>query len=152
MGSKDFDEEDDLPLTQWNAKHTSEEDDTNSNLLLSKWFSRNAGDISTTIDDFITVYHVVNTADMPTDMHIVHEITVAEQGEIDAEGDSAQNYDCVAPNCEETVTAIKTVIRLLESVYTTDDKILNASLMIENHLQQRVFELLTRQTYMTDYA
>lgn len=94
----------------------------------------------------------VITTEMPTDMDILHEISAAEQGERDAEDDDPQNYDCVAPNCAEAIVAIKTVIRYLESVDATDDKILNASLMIENHLQQRVFELRPRQTYMTDYV
>ncbi|KAK9694572.1 hypothetical protein QE152_g33432 [Popillia japonica] len=55
-----------------------------------------------------------------TDTDIVDEISVAEQGEIDAEDDSAQNYDCGASNCAEAVTAIKTVIPYLESVDATD--------------------------------
>lgn len=45
MESQDFDENDNLPITQWIPKHTGEEEDTNSNLLLRKQFSRNAGDI-----------------------------------------------------------------------------------------------------------
>lgn len=61
-----------------------------------------------------------------------------------------QDYGCVPRNCAEAVRAIKTVIRYLESVGTKYDIILNASLMIANNLEQRVFELRTIQTYTVD--
>lgn len=150
----DFDSDDDLPLLQWVEKYKNIEDD-DWEVPLSEWLRNSVQDVTNVemylpvLDSFQTVDDNLVTTESLTDNDIISEVLNPIELLDHLQSSGNESDDQVqqenVPNYSEALCAVKTVTHFLQCTDDVTDDILQASLKIEQYIDNMKLKLLLKK-------
>lgn len=147
--NSEFDEADDLPLSQW-IRQIDENNDDDWDIPLSEWLKKHDlllhEDISN-LNDYTNVDSELITTNVPTDDNVINE----KNTEMD-ESDSEDDDFIEDVNCDkfDPLQLSNTLLTYLEKDDSVSDEILNAMLKVDKHLRTKCLNK-SKQCKITDF-